>query len=381
MSGIDLRDADDFGSSDSAVLEPAPLIIWLIAGAEQGNVWQAGLEQHGIRLCAEADDECQLILVDERCADYSAQLARLPDRPGRPPLFFLVTNGAEPDCIRAFAAGADDYVHLPISPEALAARLKRVQVKLRDTSSMREQLNQSAQVAFQSMSINAELGRILHYMESSFACQEFAALAELTLQTLAELGLHSSLGIFHDRGLEYFYDDAIRRPIEQEVIENSRHLGRISDFGSRTILNYPHVGLLIRNMPLDDPLPYGILKDHICYIGNGLEARCRALITERHARERSLRIQTTAAVLQQMMAQMEQAKLDVTDRSTLELQGMLDALHHEFSRLCLTGKEEQTLMLLLTDASDRIHALFRHAAEQDQQFQRLLSGVAKTLER
>lgn len=38
-------------------------------------------------------------------------------------------------------------------------------------------------------------------------------------------------------------------------------------------------------------------------------------------------------------------------------------------------------MLLLTDASDRIHALFRHAAEQDQQFQRLLSGVAKTLER
>ena len=195
------------------------------------------------------------------------------------------------------------------------------------------------------------------------------------------MGLHSSLGIFHDRGLEYFYDDAIRRPIEQEVIESSRHLGRISDFGSRTILNYPHVGLLIRNMPLDDPLRYGILKDHICYIGNGLEARCRALITERHARERSLRIQTTAAVLQQMMAQMEQAKLDVTDRSTLELQGMLDALHHEFSRLCLTGKEEQTLMLLLTDASDRIHALFRHAAEQDQQFQRLLSGVAKTLER
>ena len=31
-------------------------------------------------------------------------------------------------------------------------------------------------------------------------------------------------------------------------------------------------------------------------------------------------------------------------------------------------------------SSDRLHALFRNAAEQDQQFQSLLSGVAKTLE-
>lgn len=380
MSGIDLWDDDDFGSSDSAVLEPPPLLICLIAAAEQRSVWQAGLEQHGIQVCAEQSDECQLILVDERCSDYPAQLARLNERPERPPLFFLVTNGAEPDCIRAFSAGADDYVHLPISPEALAARLKRVEVKLRDTSSMREQLSQSSQIAFQSMSMNAELGRILQYMESSFACQQFDALAALTLQILNELGLHASLGVFHDRGLEYFYDDGIKRPIEQEVIENSRHLGRISDFGSRTILNYPHFGLLIRNMPVDDPLRYGILKDHICYIGNGLEARCKAMIIERYARERTVRIQATATVLQQMIAEMEQAKLEVTRSSTSELQTMLDALYHEFSQLCLTGTEEEVLMRLLTESSDRLHALFRNAAEQDQQFQSLLSGVAKTLE-
>lgn len=380
MSGIDLWDDEDFASNDSAVLEPAPLPICLIAAAEHRSVWQAGLEQHGIQVCTEPCDECQLILVDERCVDYTAQLARLNERPGRPPLFFLVDNGAEPDCIRAFSAGADDYVHLPISPEALAARLKRVEAKLRDTSSMREQLNQSSQIAFQSMSMNAELGRILQFMESSFACQQFGALAELTLQSLNELGLHASLGIFHDRGLEYFYDDGVKRPIEQEVIENSRHLGRISDFNNRTILNYPHVGLLIRNMPLDDPLRYGIIKDHICYIGNGLEARCKAMIIERYARERTVRIQATATVLQQMIAEMEQAKLEVTRSSSSELQNMLDALLHEFSQLCLTGPEEELLMRLLTGSSDRLHALFRSAADQDQQFQSLLSGVAKTLE-
>lgn len=381
MSGIDLWD-DDLGA-DSATVEVPPLYIHLIAASEHEAFWRLGLEDHGVRVGDADAAECQLILVDERCPDYEQRLAQLPQRDGsaRPPIFFLVSNGTEPDCMRAFSCGADDYVHLPISPEALAVRLKRVESQLRDNSAMRLQLSQSSQIAFQSMTLNAELGRILQYMEYGFACEDFAALAALTLRTFNEFGLHASMGIFHDRGMAFFFDDNLRRPIEQEVLENSRHLGRISDFGSRTILNYAHVAVLIRNMPVDDPMRYGILKDHICYIANGLEARTLAMINELRSQERAIRIQTTASVLQQMIAEMEQAKLEVTKRSTEELQAMLDTLNLEFSQLCLTGNEEQRLMTLLADSSDRIHTLFHGAAEQDQLFQQLLSSVAQTLER
>ena len=381
MSGIDLW-GDDI-SCDSAPVEAPPLPIYLIAAAEQQASWRDSLVPEGIAFCETLTDDCELILVDESCPDYLQQLADLPNREEqrRPPVFFMVDNGAEPDCMRAFSAGADDYVHLPITPEALAARLKRAKVQLHDSINMRQQLSSSSTIAFQSMSMNAELGRILQFMEASFSSQTFADVAELTLKMLNELGLNGSLGIFHDRGLEYFCDDGIKRPIEQEVIENSRHLGRISDFGARTILNYPNFGLLIRNMPLDDPLRYGILKDHICYLGNGLDARCMAMITERSANERAIRIQATAAVLQQMIAEMEHAKLEVTRNSTEELQGMLDNLQFGFSNLSLTGPEEDVLVNLLTESGDRIHALFKSAAEQDQLFQMLLSGVAQTLER
>jgi DNA-binding NarL/FixJ family response regulator len=381
MSGIDLWDDDLSGASTT--LEAPPLLICLIAADDQHAFWHEGLASHGISFCDTHEDECQLILVDERCPDHLQRLANLPtgEDQRRPPVFFLVNNGAEPDCMRAFSAGADDYVHLPISPEALAARLKRAMLQLHDSVNIRQQLMASSTIAFQSMSMNAELGRILHFMQASFTCQEYATLAELALQMLNELGLNASLGIFHDRGLEYFCDDGIKRPIEQEVIENSRHLGRISDFGARTILNYPHFGLLIRNMPVEDPLRYGILKDHICYLGNGLEARCQAMIIERSANERAVRIQATAAVLQRMIAEMEQAKLEVTRTSTAELQGMLDNLQCAFSNLSLTGPEEDVLANLLTESGDRIHALFKSAAEQDKLFQALLCRVTKTLER
>jgi CheY-like chemotaxis protein len=381
MSGIDLW-GDDISCESPPVAVP-PLPIYLIADTEPHERWRASLEPEGIQFCDRLSGDCQLILVDESCPDYLHQLAEWPsnDEQRRPPVFFMVNNGAEPDCMRAFSAGADDYVHLPITPEALAARLKRAKVQLHDSINIRQQLSSSSTIAFQSMSMNAELGRILQFMEASFSSKTFAEVAALTLKVLNELGLNASLGVFHDGGLEYFCDDGIKRPIEQEVIENSRHLGRISDFGARTILNYPSFGLLIRNMPLDDPLRYGILKDHICYLGNGLDARCVAMITERSANERAIRIQATASVLQQMIAEMEHAKLEVTRSSTQELQGMLDNLQFGFSNLSLTGSEENVLVNLLTESGDRIHALFKSAAEQDQLFQMLLSGVAKTLER
>jgi recombinational DNA repair protein (RecF pathway) len=60
---------------------------------------------------------------------------------------------------------------------------------------------------------------------------------------------------------------------------------------------------------------------------------------------------------------------------------VLDNLQFGFSKLSLTGPEEDVLVNLLTESGDRIHALFKNAVEQDQQFQALLFSVTKTLER
>ena len=94
MSGIDLWD-DDL-SADSATVEVPPLHIHLIAASEHEEFWRLGLESHGVRLGDAADPECQLILVDERCPHYEQRLLSLPLSEGarRPPIFFLVTNGA-----------------------------------------------------------------------------------------------------------------------------------------------------------------------------------------------------------------------------------------------------------------------------------------------
>lgn len=50
-------------------------------------------------------------------------------------------------------------------------------------------------------------------------------------------------------------------PLEKELMLNAKEGERFIDFGARTIINYPNVSLLIKNMPLDDPSLYGRYKD------------------------------------------------------------------------------------------------------------------------
>ena len=60
-------------------------------------------------------------------------------------------------------------------------------------------------------------------------------------------------------------------PLERELLEKHRDANRFVDFGHRTIINYPKVSMLIKNMPLDDAQLYGRYKDlfpHILEVTN-----------------------------------------------------------------------------------------------------------------
>src|SRR5690606_18681791 len=53
--------------------------------------------------------------------------------------------------------------------------------------------------------------------------------------------------------------------------------GRYVDFGTRTIVNYDRVSLLIKNMPIQDPEKYGAIKENTFCLAQGINARILAL--------------------------------------------------------------------------------------------------------
>ena len=383
MTGLDLWTEDDFNEVPSSTTKTERLSVAFLAHAEYIQQWCAEFDAD-LQVVQTSDDaHIDILIVDERYPEFAQQLSSCLSRHTEQPpiIFFIVNKGSEPDCVRAFAFGAYDYVHLPISGEALAARLRRVWRRYHDSSQLQNQLKESSSIAFQSMTLNAELGRILNYMEQCFSCQSFQQVAEQTFTILKEFGLSASLSIFHDSGIDYFSDDKEVYAIEKEVLETARSLARIYDFGARTTVNFKHVGILARNMPVNDPVRYGVLKDHLCFVANALESRVAAMILDRRANDRARRIDTTVIILQQIIGEMENAKLLLTEQSSDALESMLVTLTSEFSQLSLTGAEETRLVELLSRAGDEVHALFRQATERDKTFRSLLSQLTETLKR
>jgi hypothetical protein len=67
--------------------------------------------------------------------------------------------------------------------------------------------------------------------------------------------------IRNNEGVFWFTDKEAISPIEKDLIEMSDHSARFLDFGIRTIVNYPMVSLLVRNLPLENMDLYGRIKD------------------------------------------------------------------------------------------------------------------------
>jgi DNA-binding response OmpR family regulator len=57
--------------------------------------------------------------------DVLTQLGQTPDAP-RPKIIVLSGRGREPDVVRAFELGADDYMTKPFNPQELMARIARL---------------------------------------------------------------------------------------------------------------------------------------------------------------------------------------------------------------------------------------------------------------
>ena len=131
----------------------------------------------------------------------------------------------------------------------------------------------SRDMAFQSMSESSQYGCVLQFFRECFLCVDYPSLANAFFSLMEQLNLNTCLEIRVEE-VQYFVPQGTSiSPIEANIFELLDKKGRLYDFGQRTICNDKHVSFLIKNMPLDDEVLCGRLRDIIAVVVEGLEAR------------------------------------------------------------------------------------------------------------
>lgn len=291
-------------------------------------------------------------------------------------IIFFSGLATQDEKLQAFASGAFDYLDKPFDIDLLKAK---VDVAIKATQQENEHSQKISNIRnsmFEAMTQAAELGSLLRFTDEASHCHTLEELAERFFALLGEMELNTSLRVsFNDKNHQIFFNDGIERPLESEILISARHSGRLVDFGSRTMVNEAHCSILIRNMPIDDEIRYGMIRDNICFVITAIETKIQQLSLLKKLKAKEKHFLITSQVLKDIIQELEKNSLEFTADSTRLLDDLSSDMQLEFTSLNITEDEEARIMNTLSTCSDNMHKLFTTNKEKDQKIHKILQEL------
>ena len=258
------------------------------------------------------------------------------------PVMFLSGKTELPDRVKGYNAGAADYIVKPFNAEELMARIRVLYQYRQHSKKLKSDVERAQITAEIAMTDSGDMGRIMRYVGQSYHAHDIKALSEHMFEFFNPMDLDVVLAFWYqDIGVFCSAEGGVC-PIEQELLEKHRDANRFVDFGHRTIVNYPKISMLVKNMPLDDAQLYGRYKDlfpHILEVTNAkvqdMEVNERALAQAQQignafnelseqmyqnsdSRERA--VEKFAAQLVELTKSVEQSNVSSSDEVVFHLQ-------------------------------------------------------------
>ncbi|ACA85568.1 response regulator transcription factor [Shewanella woodyi] len=300
----------------------------------------------------------ELILMDINLPDVSGiELCQELMNSGKDVAVIFVSgmNTLE-ERLRAYEVSAVDFIAKPFELKELQAKVQAVASYQAKKQSLVQAESMSRNMAFQSMTESSQYGAVLQFFRQCFLCNDYQSLADAFFELMQQLNLSTCLEI-RDMEVHYFApQNAEISPIEANILELLDKHGRLYDFGSRTICNDKHVSFLIKNMPMDDEVLYGRLRDVIAVIVEGLEARVMDI-----GRQKTL--EHVFKEIQGLLGNISGAIVEHDQKFSAALTGVTTEIRSSFHVLDMTEEQEDYFASLvernLKEASSAGDAFYR----------------------
>ena len=328
-------------------------------------------------------DKPDIILLDIMMPNMDGleTCRRLRARPDGSTFYIIfVSSQNTPEArLQAYDMGADDFLVKPLSSEELSRKVQLAQRHLQEMEALRRSASDSMNMAMTAMTASGEQGVVLHFFGRAFTCQSIEALVRVSLDALGQFGLSASVQLRTEDDMITMNSAGRCSLIEQELltglcIDNTR----LSDYGSRTVVCFPHVTILVKNMP-EDADRHGRMRDNLALLAEGIEYRMLALINELKIRKRQQRLAATVRLSQQAMGD-----IDVHyKRNQSEMSQVLTDLERKvetaFSGMDLTESQESHFLGLLRPVSKRAAQLYDDGLKLDERLQSVLTSLQEAL--
>jgi len=274
------------------------------------------------------------------------------------PILFVSARGSLEERLTGYEAGGDDYLVKPFNNQELVAKVANMVNYIERQHQLTSQYKQASDMAMMLMSNSGESGAIVNFIRQTFECSDLTRLTQALFEALEQFELNSTIQYYDgDTKLDTFDSSGLFKPVESELLELTRAKGRIFNFNRRSIFNFSHCSLLIKNMPTEED-KYGRFLDHLCLLMEGLNARVIAII-------KALKIIEHADYNKQLLINTKQGMVEVKSHINQQKQQaiaisaqLMEQLEKDLILLGLDEDQEKYLVSLIDGKMSELAELF-----------------------
>lgn len=280
----------------------------------------------------------------------------------------------------AFEHGFDDVITEKDSIEEANARINKSIFNVIANQQLKTRLNMANETAYTAMSDNSDLGTNLNFLLEENRCNNLDELGQLMFVTLERYELSCSLQMRSVFGVKNMEANGMAKDLESQLLYQLRDAGRYVDFGRRSVMNYGQVGLLVRNMPVDNPKRYGSLKDNLFSLLQGLDARLKAIDSRDKLIDEKNALKKMSTEVRTVMSEIEEAYQSVMRDIATVVEDMAESIQHRIPTLALSEDQERFFEDVSSECVVNTNRIFNEGLRVDNVFQKLCDDMEKALE-
>lgn len=295
------------------------------------------------------------------------------------PLIVLSHQYALQDKLKAFEIGCDDFIDATVSGDEACARVTKSIFNQIANQQLKSRLTQAHQTAHTAMADNSDLGANIQFLLAINDCDNLDELGQQFFATLRRYGLHCSLQMRSVMGDKNMEAHGMAKDLESQLLSQLADADRYIDFGTRTIVNYDKVSLLIKNMPKNAPEKYGAIKDNTFALLQGLNARIKALEDRHHLMQEKASLLKLSEDVSNVMNSLKDSYQTVMCDIVNEVENVAELIQMKLPTLALTEEHENFLENATTRAITETNRIFNDGLKVDECFAKLEEAIEHSL--
>jgi CheY-like chemotaxis protein len=284
------------------------------------------------------------------------------------------------DRLAGYEVGGDDYITKPFDAQELHNKVKVAFKNKVLQRQLENDADKAKKAALSAITSTNEIGMMLQFLSATFHCNDYDSLAQLIVDTIDAFGYRSTVQIRAENKEVNKSSEGTINPLEVAVINRISAEDDHLDIGPRTIMNFRHVSILVKGMPVNDEEGYEQVKENMAVIAEGTEMRIGA-IEARNALLGRAGLLEVMRHAQQTLSELNNQHSEHKRKISAILQQLQTSVHEKLQSADFDAGQMEELMSLFDHANQEVVCVYQDKDDSQSHVSQVMEELQAVINR